>query len=329
MHFADLPTPVHEAPRLAEAIGVQRLFIKRDDNTGLAMGGNKARKLEYSIAEARDAGADVVLTCGGPQSNHVRMTAAAARKAGMDSILFMPRAEKPETFGGNLLLDTVLGAEMRFLPDMPFSSLDQEMAQEASKLIEAGRVPYVLPMGGSTPLADLGYVNAMLELSEQLQVLDAMDADIFVAVGTGGTLAGIAVGGSVFLPHSRLFGISVVLGTDQMLPTVTKHANETAKLIGIDEPDLSGMSIRDGYIGKAYGVPTDGGKEAILLTARTEGIILDPVYTGKAMAGLIDLARKGEIGKDRPVVFWHTGGGPGLFDYESLFHDEAVRLARG
>lgn len=328
MHFADLPTAVDEAPRLAEALGIRRLLIKRDDNTGLAMGGNKARKLEYSIAEARDAGADVILTCGGPQSNHVRMTAAAARKAGMDSILFMPQSEKPDTFGGNLLLDAVLGAEMRFLPNLLYSEINAEMARAATELTEQGRVPYILPMGGSTPLADLGYVNAMQEISTQLQELDAENADIFVAVGTGGTLAGIAAGSSAYLPTARLFGISVVLKTANMLPIVTEHARKTAALIGINDLDLSRMQIRDQYIGKAYGVPTAGGKEAIMLTARTEGIILDPVYTGKAMAGLIDLARKCEIGRDRPVLFWHTGGAPGLFDYESLFHDEAIRLAK-
>lgn len=329
IHYADLPTSLDEAPDLAKEIGVQQLFIKRDDNTGLALGGNKARKLEFMMAEARAAGADVVLTCGGPQSNHVRMTAAAACKAGMECILFMPQASMPQEFNGNLLLDAILGAEMRFLPNLPFDRLAQAMDEEKTRLIHAGRHPYVIPMGGSTPLGALGYVNAVRELSEQLKAFDVRDVDMFVAVGTGGTLAGIALGSCLFLPEARSMGVSVVLSAETMLPTVMRDARASAKLIEIDpEPDFGNVTIYDQYIGKGYGIPTAGCKEAILLTARTEGIILDPVYTGKAMAGLIDQARKGQIGRERPVLFWHTGGAPGLFDHESLFHDEAVSLAK-
>ncbi|HEY3299118.1 MAG TPA: D-cysteine desulfhydrase family protein [Armatimonadota bacterium] len=326
-HLADLPTALEDAPRLAEAIGIPRLLIKRDDNTGLAMGGNKARKLEFLIADARTKGADVVLTCGGPQSNHVRMTAAAARKAGMDTILFMPRADMPDRFEGNLLLDAVLGAEIRFLPDLPFEELDRAMAEEEKRLIAQNRMPYSIPMGGSTPLGDLGYVLAVHEAAEQMKALGIESADMVAAVGTGGTLAGIVLGAALFSPESKPVGVSVLWQEHEISAQVMEMARHAASLAGVECPNLSPVPVYDGYVGKGYGIPTPECREAILLTARTEGIILDPVYTGKAMAGLIDLARKGVIGQDRPVLFWHTGGAPGLFVHETLFHGEAVRLS--
>jgi len=327
VHLANLPTAVEEAPRLAAELGWPRLLVKRDDNTGLALGGNKARKLEYLMAEARDIGAQVVLTCGGAQSNHARMTAAAARKLGMECILFLTDP-MPERFEGNLLLDAVLGAEIRFLPGVTYEQLERTMASEEARLISHARIPYVIPVGGSTPLGALGYVNAVRETAEQLKELGAENADIVIALGSGGTLAGLVLGCYLFLPEARPIGISVSRAADQARARVVRIANEAAKLVGIGhEPDVERMAIYDRYIGEAYGIPTQEGKEAILLAARTEGLILDPVYTGKAMAGLIDLVRKGEIGRERPVLFWHTGGAPGLFAFEELFHDEAVRLA--
>ena len=326
--LAFLPTPLDDAPRLAKSIGLDRLLIKRDDNTGLALGGNKARKLEYLVAEAMAAKADVLITCGGPQSNHARMTAAAARKVGMDCIILMPRAEMPEVFEGNLLLDAVLGAEMRFLPDTPFIEFDGVMAEEEARLIAQGRTPYVIPMGGSTALADLGYVNASRELSDQLGELSMSEVDMVTAVGSGGTIAGLVLGCHMFQPKSTLIGVSVLWKNDVILPKVIAVANDAAKLVGVEcDLDLDRVKMYDEYIGKGYGIPTAGCEEAILLASRMEGLILDPVYTGKAMAGLINLARKGEIGQERPVVFWHTGGAPGLFAFEKVFHDEAVRLA--
>ncbi|MHB0999518.1 MAG: D-cysteine desulfhydrase family protein [Armatimonadota bacterium] len=325
--LADLPTAVDEAPRLAKEIGLDRLLIKRDDNTGLAMGGNKARKLEYLMAQAKSIGADVVLACGGVQSNHVRMTAAAAKKLGMECVIFVPDP-MPDSFEGNLLLDIILGAKVIFLPGITWTELDEAMDAEKDRLSRDGRVPYVIPVGGSTALGSFGYVNAVHELNEQLAGIGACNADIVVALGSGGTLAGIVLGTYLFMPDSTPVGISVVLEESIMRAKVVRIANEAARLVGIGhEPDLGRMRIFDQYVGEGYGIPTPEAKEAILLTARTEGIILDPVYTGKAMAGLIDLARKGEIGRDRPVLFWHTGGAPALFANSSLFRDEASRLS--
>jgi D-cysteine desulfhydrase len=329
IHIADLPTPLDSASNLADELGIDCLLIKRDDNTGLALGGNKARKLEYLMAEALAAKADVVLACGGPQSNHVRMTAAAARKLGMDCIIFMPRESIPESFEGNLLLDAILGAEMRFLPELGFAGLNRAMAHEEARLLEEGRKPYVIPIGGSTPLGAVGYVTAVRELADQLKQHGYENADIVVALGTGGTLAGIILGTYLFMPNSKVIGISVVMPKHAIRPKVERLAVSAAKLINVGhEPDFSRMDIFDEYLGPGYGIPTPECKEAILQTARTEGIVLDPVYTGKAMAGLIDLARNGHIGRDKPVVFWHTGGAPALFAYEKTFHDEAVKLAK-
>lgn len=325
--MASLPTAVEEAPRLAKEIGLDRLLMKRDDNTGLALGGNKARKLEYLMAEAQAAGADVVLTCGGAQSNHARMTAAAARKLGMDCILFLTD-RKPQRFDGNLLLDTLMDAEMRFLPGATSEILEQAMAEEEAGLISRGRTPYVIPIGGSTPLGALGYVQAVRETAPQLKELDAENADIVIALGSGGTLAGLLLGCYLFLPDARPIGISVSRKAGgPARDRVIGIANEAAKLVGIGhEPDVEKLAVYDDYVGRAYGIPTEEGVRAILLAARTEGLVLDPVYTGKAMAGLIDVARKGEIGVERPVLFWHTGGAPGLFAFEDLFHAEAERL---
>jgi len=324
--LADLPTTLDEAPRLADAIGIDRLLIKRDDNTGLAMGGNKARNLEFLMAQAHSINADVVLTCGGPQSNHVRMTAAAARKAGMECILFMPASDIPKTFEANLLLDAVLGAEMRFLNEESFPRLGQIMKDAEEQLIAAGKVPFTIPLGGSTPLGTLGYVAAVKELAEQLDERGIDRVDIVAAVGTGGTLAGILLGNSLFSPKSRVFGISVVCPAEAAQNWVLEEAEESARLLEVDS-NLGELSIHDEYIGEGYGIATRGCKEAILITARTEGIILDPIYTGKAMDGLINLARNGQIGRDRPVVFWHTGGGPGLFAHSELFQKEGQDLS--
>ena len=327
-HLADLPTAIEDAPRLAEAIGVKRLLIKRDDNTGLAMGGNKARKLEFLIADAQAKGADVVFACGGPQSNHVRMTAAAARKAGMDCIIFMPVDDPPKTYNANLLLDAVLGAEIRFIPE-DYAGLEKMMAEAEEEMISQGRVPYSIPMGGSTPLGALGYVNAVRELAGQLKELGIESVDMITALGTGGTLSGITLGCYLFSPESRPIGISVVWETKSIRKRVLREAGEASKLLGLDhQPSFDRLAVYDQYIGEGYAIPTQGCKDAILMTARNEGIILDPVYTAKAMDGLIDLARKGEIGQDRPILFWHTGGAPGLFAHPEMFHEEALSLTR-
>jgi D-cysteine desulfhydrase family pyridoxal phosphate-dependent enzyme len=326
VHLAELPTALEDAPRLAKAIGVERLLVKRDDLTGLALGGNKARKLEFLMAEAQAKGADIVLTCGGGQSNHARMTAAAARKLGMDAILFLDDP-MPAEFGGNLLLDVILGAEIRFLGCVTYPEVEEAMAEAAAKLTSQGRTPYVIPVGGSTPVGAMGYVTGVREAAGQLKEMGVENVDIVMALGSAGTAAGTLLGCDLFLPDAHVIGISVSRSADKAFVRAELIADEAAEMIGVGLPDPSRLRVYDEYIGEGYAIPTKEGVEAILMAARTEGLILDPVYTGKAMAGLIDLARKGEIGVGRPVLFWHTGGAGGLFACEELFRDEARRLS--
>ena len=337
VHLAELPTVLEEAPRLAKAIGIERLLVKRDDLTGLALGGNKARKLEFLMADAQAKGVDVVITCGGGQSNHARQTAAAARKIGMDVILFLDDP-MPPIFGGNLLLDVLLGAEIRFLGCVTYPEVEKAMAAAAAKLVSQGRTPYVIPVGGSNPLGAMGYVDAVRELAWQLESskfkvqgsklkVDSSKLDVVMALGSAGTAGGTLLGCYLFLPEANVIGISVSRAADKAFLRAEFIANMAAEDIGTSGPDMSRLRVYDEYIGEGYAIPTKEGIEAILTAARTEGLILDPVYTGKAMAGLIDLARKKEIGQGRPVVFWHTGGAGGLFACEELFRDEAKRLS--
>jgi D-cysteine desulfhydrase len=321
LQLGHLPTPLDDAPRLAKELGLRRLLIKRDDLTGLGLGGNKVRKLEFLLAEALRQESDIILTDGGPQSNHARLTAAAARKIGLDSILFLggPRFEK---FDGNLLLDIVFGAEVRFMPDATVGQMESEMVRAADELREAGRKPFVISIGGSTPIGALGYVEAMRELAGQLG--DDDDPQIVLAVGSGGTFAGVTLGTRLFLPKARVIGITVGRSS-KPFQQISKHiAEDSAMLIGTNQSfDSESMEIYEDYLGDRYGIPTRVAIEAILLAARTDAIVLDPVYTGKAMSGLIDLAGKGIIDKDRTTIFLHTGGSPALFAYEEYFREFA------
>ncbi len=317
VRLADLPTPLEEAPRLGERLGLRRLFVKRDDNTGLAMGGNKARKLEFVMAEAVRQGCDTVITTGGLQSNHARMTAAAAVRLGMRPVLVLDGG-KPGRYPGNLLLDKVLGAEFEFVPKG--SDVDLEMAKVASRLKAGGAKPFVIPLGGSTPLGAVGYVNAALEMAGQLVDMGMKIDHVFLAAGSGGTMAGLLLGLKAFVPGTKVWGISVGKGSGRLREVVAGLGTEAASLVGLPlvvEP--ADVLIDDSYVGDGYGIPTPECVEAIRLAAATDGLILDPVYTGKAMAGLIGHLRDGLIRPDENVVFVHTGGAPGLFAYEEWF----------
>lgn len=321
LKLGHLPTPLDEAPRLAAALGLRRLLIKRDDQTGLGLGGNKVRKLEFLMADAVRQNADVVLTVGGPQSNHARLTAAAARLLGMDSVLVLagPRFDR---FDGNLLLDILFGAEIRFLPDAGVAPMEAAMAKAALEMEQAGRRPYVVPLGGSSPLGALGYALAVQELAGQLG--DDKEPQIIVAVGSGGTLAGLTLGAKMFLPGARIIGISVARPLKPFESVCSEVAAGGAELIEEDPAfDAGRIEICYDYVGDRYGVPSKAGIEAILLAARTEALVLDPIYTGKAMSGLIGMVQKGVIDRDRTTVFIHTGGSPALFANEQCFRDMA------
>ncbi|HLJ60526.1 MAG TPA: D-cysteine desulfhydrase family protein [bacterium] len=314
--LAVLPTPLEPLERLGRALDM-RLWMKRDDYTGLGGGGNKVRKLEFLMPEAIRQRADVIITTGGHQSNHARIVAAAARRFGMDSLLVL-RGAAPNTWQGNLLLDRLLGAELDFLPyDEYLDLVAARIEARAEELRAAGRRPYVIPLGGASAEGALGYVLAVEELAEQWTRLDDRGPDYVVAAaGSAGTLAGLLVGLERVWPETRLLGISVAWPADRVRERTLELAADTRALLGWTETGAhEALILTDEHVGPRYAVPTDGGIAAIRQTAQTEGIMLDPVYTGKAMDGLIALARNGRLGRSPRVVFVHTGGMPSVFAF--------------
>jgi D-cysteine desulfhydrase family pyridoxal phosphate-dependent enzyme len=316
IQLANLPTPLDELKKLGGKHGFKKLLLKRDDLTGFAGGGNKARKLEYDFAEILKGKYDVVLTAGGIQSNHARMTAAAARKLGLDVKLVLggPDFKKYE---GNLLLDVLFGAEIRYLVDDDENDdLTLAMNEWAGELKSKGRKPFILPIGGSTGLGALGYVNAMQELSEQL---GNKKVQIIMAVGSCGTLAGSILGAKMVLPDARIIGISVSRTKEAIVERTKEIVIESAEILKrkINLDDIQIECYDDYFI--EYGLITKEGKNAILDCANLEGVLLDPIYTGKVMAGMIDLVHKKIIDPNVTTVFLHTGGLPILFSFESEF----------
>lgn len=318
--LSNLPTPLDELKVLGKKYGFKKLLIKRDDLTGFAGGGNKARKLEYDFAEVLKDDYDVVLTAGGIQSNHARMTAAAARKLGIDVkvVLGGPDFKK---FKGNLLLDVLFSAEIRYLVDDDSNDhLTSEMNKWADELKREGRKPFVLPIGGSTGLGALGYVKAMHEISQQLA---DKKVQIVMAVGSCGSFAGSILGAKMFFNDARIIGISVSR-TSQAIIERTKEIILESSEIMKQKINMNEIKIEcyDQYYVE-YGLITKEGKNAILECANLEGIILDPIYTGKVMAGMIDLAQKNIIDKKLTTIFLHTGGLPILFSFEDEFDELA------
>jgi L-cysteate sulfo-lyase len=310
--IAHLPTPLEPLPRLTTQLGGPELWIKRDDQTGLATGGNKARKLEFLVADALAQGADTLITAGAAQSNHARQTAAAARKFGLDCTLAL-RGEEPPLVQGNLLLDRLLGADIAWAGNQP---PDEAMARAAEELQAAGHHPYVIPYGGSNPIGASGYVAAMEELLAQCTDRDLHFDHVVLASSSGGTQAGLMVGARALEYGGRILGISVDLEADVLQHRLAGLATATAEHLGLGmafAPEDPG--VEDGYLGGGYGVVGDLEREALHTLARTEGILLDPVYTSRALGGLLDLVKRGGFGQHERVLFWHTGGTTGLFGY--------------
>lgn len=306
------PTPVELLPRLGGELGVA-LSIKRDDYSGFGGGGNKVRKLEYLMAEALAAKAEVLITTGGHQSNHARMVAAAACRFGMRSVLVL-RGNPPAEYQGNLLLDRLFGATLEFLePTDYFHLVDPRMAAHAEDARAAGKVPYIIPLGGATPLGALGYVRAVEEMTAQL----TEPPDVIVApVGSGGTLAGLLVGARKHWPGTRVAGISVSRDRMWFQDRVAAMATDCASLLDWDmrfAPDE--VWVEDGHVGPGYGQASLGGVAAIRRTAQNEGVLLDPVYTGKAMDGVFALVGSGAIPPGARVLFVHCGGTPALYPF--------------
>ena len=303
--LAHLPTPLEPMDRLGAALGMEpgALWVKRDDCTGLAGGGNKARKLEYLCAEATAAGADTLVTGGGRQSNHVRMTAAAANRLGLRCVLVMASGP-PSHPTGNVVLDQLLGAELVWGGELDYYELEAAIEAECDRLRGEGAKPFSIPVGGASVTGALAYVQAAGELLGQLPDVEV----VVVADGSGGTHAGLAAG---LGDHRRVMGVDV--GTrpdlDEQVPAKAALAAEAAHR----PAPLGGVWIDHDRFGAGYGEPTDSCREALDLAARCEGIVLDPVYTGKAMAGLVAAVREGRIRRDARTVFLHTGGMPALF----------------
>jgi D-cysteine desulfhydrase family pyridoxal phosphate-dependent enzyme len=321
--LAFLPTPIHPLDRLGAALGDlgPRIWIKRDDQTGLAGGGNKTRKLEYLLADAIARGADTLITAGAIQSNHARQTAAAARACGMEAelLLFEELDDSDYRFSGNLLVDEILGAEVRRI-EARDSPPDALLGEASAELRSNGRKPYVIAIGGSTAIGAVGYAQCAREILEDSAALGIKFDSVFHASGSGGTQAGLITGFKGVPDAPAVIGVSVSFSHDELLDMVLPLSQQTGSLLALDvEIAVDDVWIDDTFIGPGYGQPTDEMIEAVELVARTEGILLDPVYTGKAMAGLISYLRSGRLKNARDVLFLHTGGTTGLFGYRSVF----------
>jgi D-cysteine desulfhydrase len=307
LNFAHLPTPIEELPRLSSALGGPRILVKRDDQTGLAFGGNKTRKLEFLVAEAQEQGARMMISAGAIQSNHCRQTAAAAAKFGFECTLVLT-GQLTGKASANLLLDELFGAKIVNVADRV--DRDRVLKETFDKAIADGKKPYLVPYGGSSPTGALGYAYAVEEFVKQ-----GVHADWFVfGTSSGGTHAGLVLGQRLFGYKGRVLGISIDESEEWLKTHVSALASEASERLGQRinfSPD--DVLATDQYCKAGYGVLTDAEREAVRLFARTEGLLLDPVYTGRAAAGLIDLIRKGFFKRAETVLFWHTGGQPALF----------------
>lgn len=320
--IAHLPTPLERMDRLSKELGGPEIWIKRDDCTGLSTGGNKTRKLEFLMAEAELQGADMVMTQGATQSNHARQTAAFAAKMGMDCHILLEDRTGSNVANynnnGNVLLDHLHGATTEKFPGG--TDMQAEMDKLADQMRADGRKVYVIPGGGSNPTGAFGYVNCAFEMLTQVNNSGTEIDHIVHATGSAGTQAGLIVGLKAMNAQIPLLGIGVRAPKEAQEANVFKLACATADKLG-----CSGVVQREDvvantdYVGEGYGIPTEGGLEAIRMFAELEGVLLDPVYSAKGAAGLIDLVRKGHFKKGERVVFLHTGGSAALFGYDTAF----------
>jgi len=322
LSLATLPTPLYDATRLRDALGgsgrCPRILIKRDDLTTLGLGGNKARKLEYLVADAKAQGATTLVTTGAVQSNHARMTAAAACVAGMRCVLVLTSSTADPAVAGNLLLDKLYGARIRLVPalDPMFAVGNDEpvVAEVVAEEQAAGRTPYVIPVGGSSGIGVFGYVSGSAELVDQLRAAGVTPARLYYASGSRGTQAGLTLGAKLCAAPYRVCGVAVSGGEPEKIERAKRIANEAATRLGLPERlELADLVTDQSQIGEGYGIPTTAALEAISLLARTEAILLDPCYTSKGMAGVIHDIRSGALAPSETVVFLHTGGMPALF----------------
>ena len=316
------PTPLEPMKGLARRLGTSRLFIKRDDCTGLATGGSKTRKLEFLVGDAMRQGADTLLTHGAVQSNHVRQTAAAAAFMGLacEAILEERVQGAPAAYheSGNVLLDQVLGVQLHRVPSG--TAMDAALEALAQKLRAQGRKPYVIPGGGSNALGSLGYVDCVLELQRQCEAMGLRKPHLVHATGSAGTQAGLVAGIHALGLDWPVTGIGVRAPREAQETRVYELAVRVLSLLGVAQAlPRERVVADDRFIGAGYGIATDSMVEAVTMLARTEGILADPVYTGKGLAGLLEMVRTGRFQPDEDVIFVHTGGSAGLFGYASAF----------
>ena len=326
--FAVLPTPFEHLPNLSADLD-EEIWSERDDCTCFALGGNKVRKLEFLLADAIAKGADTIVTAGGTQSNHVRQTAAAATKMGLSCACVLERVRTDDLYetNGNALLDHLFGAEPHFI-DLG-ADIDGAMASLCDDLSAGGRTVYQVPVGGSNPLGSLGYVDCAWELATQFRDADVHPSAIVHASGSAGTQAGLLVGLALAGLEIDVIGMCVSRGGDAQQTKVSELVDALCAFVG--RPDLADViEVRcDGaYVGSGYGIGTPEMSDAVKRVARTEGVFLDPVYTGKAMAGLIDYAKTGKFEGAGPIVFLHTGGAPALFVYPEIGQDQTEECIR-
>ena len=299
------PTPLHKLENISRALGAQ-IYVKRDDMTGLGLGGNKVRKLEYLLADAKAQGAQVVFTTGGAQSNHAMLTAAAAKKLGMTPILILKKRGVTAR-QGNQLLEYLMDTDVRFVDTDDYADIYAEMDRVGR---EMGKPYYKIPCGGSNALGTLGYVDCVREIRDQGMRFD----HIICAEGSGGTMAGLALGAKLFMPEARVTGMMV--DSDPFEEITVRLMREAAALLGEDvQVGTADFDLRD-LCGPGYAIASEEGNAAVSMIAAQEGLFLDPVYTGKAFAGLIAMAREGAFGAEDRVLFLHSGGAGGLFAIE-------------
>ena len=324
LHFAHLPTPIEYLPRLSAELGGPEIYVKRDDQTGLAFGGNKTRKLEFLLADALRNGAKTVITTGAVQSNHCRQTAAAAARVGLDCVLVLS-GKDDETLSGNLLLDHLVNARIVWTSPNEREEALQNAFQELAK---DGRRPYLIPYGGSNPIGASAYAYAFLELKEQIDSggieLSRMPGWVVFATSSGGTQSGMLVGAKLAGFNGKILGISVDVEAELLQQRIYKLANETAQYLGTEKYiEEKEVIVNSNYLGGGYGVAGAREIDAIKIFARLEGLLLDPVYTGKAAGGMLDLISSGFFSQNDIILFWHTGGTPALFAerYRDIFND--------
>jgi L-cysteate sulfo-lyase len=325
LRLAHLPTSLEPLERLSRELGGPTIWVKRDDLTGLAGGGNKTRKLEYLLGDALDQGADTIITTGSVQSNHARQTAAACARLGVACELFLvepaPGRGKSYRHSGNVLLDRIFGAEVRILPSS--SNAETAMQERAEALRGKGRRPYAIPLGGSNAVGALGYIECARELSAQVGGMGLVIDTIVHASASHGTQAGLAAGLAVAGAEVQLLGVGVSGSAPQARANIERIAAATCERLG-SPTGFAEIDFEDRFVGEGYGIPTPEGLAAIRLLARLEGLLLDPVYTGKAMAGLVTMIREGRFSDEQNIIFLHTGGWPALFAYEEELAEEVA-----